>query len=113
MMAIMIISDLYFHITVLFIFWYLYYYVLYPAIFSPLAKIPTPHWTCSISNAWILCARFGSRENRTLQAAHRRLGPIVRVGPEELSVASIEAVKIIYQGGFDKHSWYSVFDNFG
>ncbi|KAI1734058.1 cytochrome P450 3A12 [Xylaria scruposa] len=90
-----------------------YRYLLYPAFFSPLAQIPTPHWTCSFSDAWILYARFCSRENRTLQAAHRKCGQIVRVGPRELSVNSVEAVKTIYQGGFDKHSWYSVFDNFG
>ncbi|KAI3331277.1 cytochrome P450 3A12 [Ustulina deusta] len=91
----------------------LYRYVLYPAVFSPLAAIPTPHWTCSISDAWILAARYRSQENRTLHAAHRTCGQIVRVGPCELSVNTIEAVKTIYQGGFDKHSWYSVFDNFG
>ncbi|KAI0183491.1 cytochrome P450 [Xylaria flabelliformis] len=90
-----------------------YRYLLYPAFFSPLAKIPTPHWTCSISDAWILYARFCSLENRTLQVAHKKCGPIVRVGPRELSVNSVEAVKTIYQGGFDKHYWYSVFDNFG
>ncbi|TRX92161.1 hypothetical protein FHL15_007028 [Xylaria flabelliformis] len=90
-----------------------YRYLLYPLFFSPLAQIPTPHWTCSISDAWILYARFRGRENRILQAAHKKCGPIVRVGPRELSVNSVEAVKTIYQGGFDKHSWYSVFDNFG
>ncbi|KAJ2985839.1 hypothetical protein NUW58_g5322 [Xylaria curta] len=91
----------------------LYHYVLEPAIFSPLARIPTPHWTCSISDAWILYARFRSRENRTLQAAHAKCGQIIRVGPRELSVNSMEAIKTIYQGGFDKHSWYAVFNNFG
>ncbi|KAI1424685.1 cytochrome P450 3A12 [Xylaria sp. FL1777] len=91
----------------------LYYYVLYPAILSPLARIPTPHWTCSISDAWILLARYRSKENQTLQVVHKRCGQIARIGPCELSVNTMEAVKTIYQGGFDKHSWYSVFDNFG
>ncbi|KAI1147016.1 cytochrome P450 [Nemania diffusa] len=99
--------------SILAILWSLYHFVLYPALFSPLAQIPTPHWTCPISGAWISIARFYSRENRTLLAAHRRCGQVVRVGPREVSVTSIEAVKIIYQGGFDKHSWYSVFDNYG
>ncbi|KAI8945759.1 cytochrome P450 [Xylaria longipes] len=113
-MAITGATDLYYYPTIILVAsWFLYHYLLYPAIFSPLAQIPTPHWTCSISDAWILYARFRSRENRTLQAAHRKCGQIVRVGPRELSVNGIEAVKTIYQGGFDKHSWYSVFDNFG
>ncbi|KAI0503399.1 cytochrome P450 3A12 [Xylaria bambusicola] len=90
-----------------------HHYILCPLFFSPLARIPTPHWTCSISDAWILLARYRGRENRTLHAAHRKYGQIIRVGPRELSVTSPEAVRVIYQGGFDKHSWYSVFDNFG
>jgi hypothetical protein len=97
----------------LLLLWFVYRFLLYPATFSPLAKVPTPHWTCSFSNGWILYARFMSRENRTLEAAHRRCGPVIRVGPHEVSVNSIEAVKTIYQGGFEKHSWYSVFNNFG
>jgi hypothetical protein len=105
--------GLYSAASIIVILWVLYHFVFYPALFSPLAQIPTPHWTCSISDAWISIARFRSRENRTLLAAHRRCGQIVRVGPRELSVNSMQAVKIIYQGGFDKHSWYSVFDNFG
>ncbi|KAI5866361.1 cytochrome P450 [Durotheca rogersii] len=91
----------------------LYRYVIYPAALSPLARVPAAHWSCSFSPAWILWARFDSRENHTLHAAHRRLGPVVRVGPSELSVDSVDAVKTIYQGGFDKHPWYSVFDNYG
>lgn len=112
-MSITSISDVYYAVIPILILWSLYHYVLYPAIFSPLAKVPTPHWTCSLSDGWILCARFSSRENRTLHAAHEKYGPIIRVGPRELSVNTMEAVKTIYQGGFDKHSWYSVFDNFG
>ncbi|KAI1291421.1 cytochrome P450 3A12 [Xylaria venustula] len=106
-------ADLSYFTAILAVLSSLYYYVLYPAIFSPLAKVPTPHWTCSVSDAWILLARYRSKENRTLQTAHRRYGEIIRVGPNELSVNNTEAVKTIYQGGFDKHSWYSVFDNFG
>ncbi|KAL7622514.1 hypothetical protein AAE478_008021 [Parahypoxylon ruwenzoriense] len=92
---------------------FFYQYVIYPAAFSPLCKVPSAHWSCSFSPAWILWARFKSRENRTLHAAHQRRGPIVRVGPNELSVNSVDAVKTIYQGGFDKHQWYSVFNNYG
>ncbi|KAI1091096.1 cytochrome P450 [Rostrohypoxylon terebratum] len=91
----------------------IYQYVLYPAVISPLSKIPSAHWSCSISPAWILWARFKSRENGTLHAAHKQHGPVVRVSPNELSVNSIEGVKTIYQGGFDKHEWYSVFNNYG
>lgn len=104
---------MYYPILIIATLFALYYCVLYPAFLSPLARIPTPHWTCSISDAWILLARYRGKENRTLHAAHQKCGEVVRVGPREVSVTSPDAVKVIYQGGFDKHAWYSVFDNFG
>ena len=91
----------------------LYRHILYPAIFLPLSQIPTAHWSCSISPAWILWARYSGRENRTLHRAHRDHGPVVRVGPSELSVNSADGIKTIYQGGLDKHRWYAVFQNYG
>jgi hypothetical protein len=91
----------------------LYRYILYPITLSPLAKIPSAHWSCSVSPTWMLWARFQSRENKTLYEAHQKHGPIVRLGPNEVSINNMEAVKTVYQGGFDKHEWYSVFNNFG
>ncbi len=106
-------SELYVAIGVMLATALLYRYIVYPAVLSPLAGIPTAHWSCSVSPLWILWARYNSRENRTLYQAHREHGPVVRVGPEELSVNSLEGVKAIYQGGFDKHQWYAVFQNYG
>ena len=91
----------------------LYRYVLYPVILSPLAKIPSAHWSSSVSPIWILWVRFQGRENRTLHDAHQRHGPIVRLSPGEVSINNMDAVKTVYQGGFDKHQWYNVFNNFG
>ncbi|OTB03616.1 hypothetical protein M426DRAFT_321539 [Hypoxylon sp. CI-4A] len=112
-MATFAISDLYTPTILTLLVAIIYQYIIYPTLLSPLTKIPNAHWSCSISPAWILWTRFKSRENRTLHTAHEQHGPIVRIGPNELSVNSIEGVKTIYQGGFDKHQWYSVFNNFG
>ncbi len=90
-----------------------YHYLVHPALISPLAKIPNAQWSSSISPLWILHIRFRHRENRTLLAAHRRLGPIVRVAPNELSIDDVDLVRAVYAGGFDKTEWYSVFDNYG
>ncbi|KAF4580818.1 cytochrome P450 monooxygenase [Ophiocordyceps camponoti-floridani] len=90
-----------------------YSYLLSPLFFSPLSRIPAPHWSCAISSFWILRARKQFKENKTLSDAHSRHGPIVRVGPNTLSVDSVDAIRTIYQGGFDKWSWYSVFDFYG
>ncbi|KAI1866883.1 uncharacterized protein JN550_007430 [Neoarthrinium moseri] len=91
-----------------------YRYILHPAALSSLSKIPSAHWSCSVSPIWILWVRFQNRENRTLHEAHRRHGPVVRVAPNEVSVNNMDAVKTVYvQGAFDKHEWYSVFHNYG
>ncbi|KXX75322.1 putative sterigmatocystin biosynthesis P450 monooxygenase STCB [Madurella mycetomatis] len=89
-----------------------YRYVIHLAL-SPLAHIPNAHWSAPFSRLWILGIRFTHRENRTLHAAHYRLGPVIRVGPYELSINDIESVRTVYQGGFEKPAWYSVFDNYG
>ncbi|RYP19871.1 hypothetical protein DL765_003125 [Monosporascus sp. GIB2] len=106
-------SEIYVPLGVLLATVLFYRYVLHPVLLSPLSRIPKAHWSCSISPAWILWARFNGRENRTLHRAHQEHGPLVRVGPSELSVNSLDGVRTIYQGGFDKHEWYSVFDNYG
>ncbi|KAF4983349.1 hypothetical protein FDECE_17319 [Fusarium decemcellulare] len=93
--------------------WLLYVYIVYPAFLSPLSRIPAAHWTCHISSFWVLAARKLRRENKSLYHAHQRLGSVVRVGPHEVSVDGFEGVRAIYQGGFEKGHWYSVFDNYG
>ncbi|OIW24457.1 cytochrome P450 [Coniochaeta ligniaria NRRL 30616] len=90
-----------------------YHFILHPSLISPLAKIPNAHWSAPYSRLWALSIRFNNRENRTLRAAHQRLGPIIRVAPNELSINDVDCVRTVYHGGFDKPSWYSVFDNYG
>lgn len=90
-----------------------YHFVLHPAFLSPLSALPNAHWSAPISPLWILHKRYVHRENGTLVAAHKRLGPYVRVAPNEVSVDDLEGVKQIYMGGFGKPEWYAVFDNYG
>ncbi|CAI7602830.1 unnamed protein product [Penicillium pancosmium] len=89
--------------------------VIYPYFISPLAKIPNAHWSVPISPGWMLWRRFRMQNNRTIQAAHERLGPIVRLGPSELSVNCVDGgIKSVYTGGFEKHEWYPrVFGSLG
>ncbi|KAF4781047.1 cytochrome P450 [Colletotrichum scovillei] len=93
--------------------WLLYTLILQPLFLSPLSKIPAPHWSCHISPLWILYTRKSNRQNRTLHKAHLKLGPVVRIGPNELSVDGYDALKTVYQGGFEKDQWYSIFNNYG
>lgn len=91
----------------------LYRFIVYPLLLSPLARIPNAHWSSPLSPLWILYIRFMRRENAVLYELHKRHGPVVRLGPGDLSINDIDAVRTIYGGGFDKTDWYSVFDNYG
>ena len=93
----------------------LYKFILYPAFFSPLAKIPNAHPTSPLSSAWILWIRWSRRENRTVHASHLKHGPIVRLGPNEVSVNSLDGgIRTVYAGSFEKGDWYSnMFTNYG
>lgn len=92
-----------------------YKFIVYPAFLSPLARIPNAHVTAPISSAWITWRRFRATNNRTIHAAHAKLGPIVRLGPSEISINCVEGgLKTVYGGGFEKHDWYPrVFGSLG
>ncbi|RFU31659.1 hypothetical protein B7463_g4692, partial [Scytalidium lignicola] len=90
-----------------------YRYLIYPSFISPLARIPNAHWSSPISPLWILLTRYHWRENREVHAAHLKHGPIVRLGPTEISVNDVGGLRTIYAGGFEKGQWYSIFDNYG
>lgn len=92
-----------------------YRYFLFPVFLSPLSKIPNAHLSSSFSPLWILSKRYIGRENRAIHAAHRNHGPIVRLGPNELSVNCVDGgMRTIYGGGFEKSDWYTnLFVNYG
>lgn len=78
------------------------------AFLSPLSKIPNAHFTVPFSRIWSLQIKWEGRENAARLAAHERLGPIVRIGPKELSINSLnEGIRTVYDGNFEKSSWYS------
>ncbi|KAH8663873.1 cytochrome P450 family protein [Ilyonectria robusta] len=91
----------------------IYQYALYPVFVSPLRKLPAAHWTCHFCSLWILLARKNKQENNSLFKAHLEYGPVVRIGPNEVSADGVEAIRAIYQGGFEKGFWYTIFDNYG
>ena len=92
----------------------LYHFVVYPLHISPLAKVPNAHWSSPLSSLWILVTRYRRLELHVVRQAHERLGPIVRLGPQDISVSCFEdGIKTVYHGGFDKPPWYSFFDYYG
>ncbi|KAK1809141.1 hypothetical protein LTR12_016493 [Friedmanniomyces endolithicus] len=86
-----------------------------PFFLSPPAKLPNAQWSVPVSRLWILNKRHLRKDTLTVHSAHQRFGPLVRIGPAEISVNCIEGgVHTIYTGGLEKDGWYSnVFVNFG
>lgn len=100
--------------TVLVVSFALYKYIVYPAFLTPLARIPNAHPLAPTSSLWILWIRHQFKENATLFAAHKKHGPVVRLGPNEVSVNCVDGgIKTIYAGNFDKHQFYpNLFSNY-
>ena len=81
---------------------------------SPLNAIPNAHPTALFSRMWLLWVRATGREFTTCLAAHRRLGPVLRIGPREISIDCIEdGVQTVYGGNWEKSSMYDGFTQFG
>lgn len=89
--------------------------IIFPVFLSPLSKIPNAHWSAPVSPSWILWKRFKDLNNRTIHAAHERLGPVIRLAPSEISINCVDGgIKSVYTGGFEKHEWYPrVFGAYG
>ena len=90
-------------------------YLVYPIFFSPLSKVPNAHVTAGFSPVWMLWRRYKAQEVQTIHEAHLKHGPIVRLGPNEVSVNCVEdGIKTVYSGGFEKWTWYpNLMDNYG
>lgn len=91
-----------------------YKFVVYPLFVSPLSRIPSAHPLAGITSLWISLIRYRNLEIRTIHAAHQRLGPVIRLGPEEISVNCVKGgIQTVYAGGFEKGEWYDIFANCG
>lgn len=77
-----------------------------------LRKVPAAHWSSRFSSARILWARWTGTELKFLIETHSRLGPIVLVGPQDLSVSSYQdGIRKVYDAGFPKPApFYSMFN---
>jgi hypothetical protein len=91
-----------------------YSYIISPIFFSPLSPIPKAHFTSSISPVWIWWQRRNGKTGiRSIFTAHESYGSLVQLSPNELSVASLDGIRQIYRGGFDKTSFYEYFTSYG
>lgn len=84
-------------------------WIVYQRFFHPLASIPGP-FLASLTRLWMTKHSWDGDMNTTMIALHKKHGPLVRTGPNELSVSDLAAIKTIYGAGtqFRKSDWYSV-----
>lgn len=69
--------------------------VFYNLFLHPLCRIPGPP-LAKVSRLWARVGNFHGRKSERVHAAHQTYGPVVRVGPNEISFADPAAVREIY-----------------
>ncbi|TQN72612.1 Benzoate 4-monooxygenase [Colletotrichum shisoi] len=87
-------------------------YYLYPyfVTFAQIRDIPAP-FPAQFTNLWLLSvARRGNRY-LTVDEVHKKLGPVVRIQPNHVSIADDDAIQTIYGhgNGFLKANFYDAF----
>ncbi|KAI1499291.1 cytochrome P450 [Biscogniauxia marginata] len=89
--------------------------VIYNLYFHPLANYPGPFLARS-SMLWRFWHSMGGKFHRVIEDNHRKYGTVFRVGPNELSFASVSAFKTIYgnrsiaepKSPAPKNEWYDM-----
>ncbi|KAK2040622.1 cytochrome P450 [Colletotrichum somersetense] len=79
----------------------------YRLLLHPLARVPGPR-LAAISNVWYAWQVRKGRMLKMGKTLHKRYGPAVRVGPNEVWFDSADAFKHIYRAGsgYDKSDFY-------
>ncbi|KFY69355.1 hypothetical protein V496_00290 [Pseudogymnoascus sp. VKM F-4515 (FW-2607)] len=88
---------------------------IYRATLAPLSKLPGP-WHTRFSDVILMYKEFTAHRRVYIHELHKKFGPVVRLGPHEVSFTSVEALKEIYQSGgsgYDKTEFYNLFVQYG
>ncbi|KAJ5758159.1 uncharacterized protein N7511_006853 [Penicillium nucicola] len=89
-------------------------YIFLQGLLSPLSKIPGPFYT-RFTSIWIKYQEFTANRRESIHQLHKVYGPVVRLGPNEVSFTSLDAIKEIYASGgsgYDKTEYYDLFRQF-
>ncbi|KFY33217.1 hypothetical protein V494_07827 [Pseudogymnoascus sp. VKM F-4513 (FW-928)] len=87
----------------------------YRATLAPLSKLPGP-WYSRFSDVILMYKEFTAHRRVYIHELHKKFGPVVRLGPNEVSFTSVEALREIYQSGgsgYDKTEFYNLFIQYG
>ncbi|KAI0403420.1 cytochrome P450 [Xylaria palmicola] len=87
-----------------------YYVYPYLVTYSQIRGIPAP-FPAQFTNWWLLYACRRGKRYLIVDEAHKRLGPVVRIQPNHVSIADDEVIPIIYGhgNGFLKAEFYDAF----
>ncbi|KAK0727649.1 cytochrome P450 [Lasiosphaeria miniovina] len=82
----------------------------YLVTYKHLRHIPAP-FPAQLSNLWLLAVVRRGNRYETVDQVHKRLGPVVRIQPNHVSINDDEAIQAIYGhgNGFLKASFYDAF----
>ncbi|KAH8677855.1 putative benzoate 4-monooxygenase cytochrome P450 [Xylariales sp. PMI_506] len=88
----------------------LYYLVPYYTTNGKLRGIPAP-FPAQFSNLWLLYVCRRGERYKDADELHKKLGPVVRIQPNHVSIADDEAIPVIYGhgNGFLKAEFYDAF----
>ncbi|TFK51109.1 cytochrome P450 [Heliocybe sulcata] len=92
----------------------LVYVLYYNLCASPLRHIPGS-WLCHLTRLPLTYHEYAANRRLYLHDLHKRYGPAVRIAPDEVSFATVEAVKQIYSvggSGYEKTNFYTLFEHF-
>ncbi|KAJ5121867.1 hypothetical protein N7526_008804, partial [Penicillium atrosanguineum] len=92
----------------------LFGFIVGQGLLSPLSKVPGP-WYTRFTSLWLKYQEFTANRRESIHALHKKYGPVVRLGPNEVSFTSLDAIKEIYASGgsgYDKTEFYSLFKQF-
>lgn len=90
-------------------------YLVFSRLYSLIAKLPGPIYSI-FTPAWLMIQEFGGLRRVYIHDLHTKYGPVVRLGPNEVSFAGVEAMKEIYTSGgsgYDRTELYDLFRQFG
>lgn len=90
-------------------------YLLFRSTHDPeLNKIPGP-WLYKVTRYRLALDAWRARSVHAILELHKSHGPVVRIGPNEVSFNSLTALRSIYGAGsgFERTSFYRMFDAFG
>lgn len=74
------------------------YLLSYFVTYRPLSRIPAP-FPAQFTNLWLLLVcRFGNRSG-VVDKLHKKLGPVVRIQPNHVSIADDAAIQVVYGHG--------------